>query len=146
MTNTSLPSVFHPCFIRGFVYFVAIVILSGCGSTYDAAVYGTASLDGQPLAKGIVSFHPEDGGAVALATLDESGAYRLQTGRAEGLKPGAYVVTVVSTKGSPSPGMTVAQIEALRITPKLYASKQSSTLRFDVKPGGNEIDLDLLSR
>jgi hypothetical protein len=129
----------------------ALVVLalnvSGCRGTYDATVKGTVSFDGKQLSRGTVSYYSTSTGSVAYARINEDGSYVVKTGRESGLPAGDYQVTVASNEppdkpsgangGPPPPGKS--------ITPDWYRSKQTSGLKFTVKPGSNVINLELTS-
>jgi hypothetical protein len=130
-----------------FIACAAICVgIIGCSGSYDAAVKGTVTLDGKALNRGTVAYHPVAGPA-AYARINEDGSYAMKTGRESGLPSGAYDVTVVANEapaqqsdakgGPPAPGKA--------ITPPWYRSKQTSGLKFEIKPGKNEINLDLSS-
>jgi hypothetical protein len=127
---------------------VALLFLSGCGGAYDSTVTGVVKIDGKNLPRGLVGFHPVSPGPSAYAVIDENGTYAVRTGRESGLPPGEYLVTVASNElpatersaqgGPPPPGKS--------ITPAWYRTKQASGLKFTVKPGKNEINLELTSK
>jgi hypothetical protein len=96
---------------------------------------GQVTLDGEPLTKGTVVFHPEKAGADAYATIDTSGTYSVRTGTDKGLEPGDYVVTVVATTGPPPYGKL--------ITPERYGSAKKSGLKVTVGAGDNRFDIPL---
>lgn len=116
----------------------------GC-SKYDASVRGSVSLDGTPLERGTVKYASTSDGPSAYGQVDSSGNYRLKTGREKGLPPGEYSVTVVAREavtdwngeGPPPPGKA--------IVPPWYRTPQHSSLKFNVGPGDNEINLELKS-
>ena len=80
--------------------------------------------------------------------IGEDGSYSIQTGREAGLPSGEYVVSVAANEaptaaqtakgGPPPPGKA--------ITPAWYRMKETSGLKFTVKPGKNEINLKLSSQ
>jgi hypothetical protein len=121
------------------------LIAIGCGGPYNASVTGEVVLDGQPVPTGGIAFIPTAGGPTAYAQVDSSGHYEVRTGNEEGLPAGNYGVTVVSREppasdrsklgGPPPPGKA--------ITPEWYADAKQTPLKFDVKPGKNEIKLEL---
>jgi hypothetical protein len=127
---------------------LALLGLSGCGGTYDATVAGIVKLDGKALPRGLVGFHPVSAGPSAYAVIDENGGYAVRTGRESGLPPGEYCVTVSANEppamertadgNPPPPGKS--------ITPVWYRTKQASGLKFTVKPGRNEINLELSTK
>ena len=78
-------------------------IALGCSHTpkYDSVVTGTVTVDGELAPGGIVTFHPADGGPVAIGNIHENGTYALRTGQgnlddADGgtVRSGEYIVTV----------------------------------------------------
>jgi hypothetical protein len=121
---------------------------AGCGGAYDSTARGIVALDGKTVPRGTVSFHPVSGGPAAYATIGEDGSYSIRTGREEGLPAGDYEVSVTANEppttsqsakgGPPPPGKS--------ITPAWYRMKETSGLRFSVKPGKNEINLELTSQ
>ncbi len=121
------------------------VTAAGCGGPYNASVSGDVMLDGQPVSTGGIAFIPTAGGPTAYAQIDSSGHYQIYTGKEEGLPAGNYGVTIVSREppatdrsklgGPPPPGKA--------ITPEWYADAKQTPLKFDVKPGKNEIKLEL---
>ena len=120
--------------------------ITGCGGAYDSTVAGTVTLDGNTVPRGTVTFAPVKGGPAGYARID-GGSYTVYTGREEGLPAGEYDVTVIANEaaaaqanangGPPPPGKA--------ITPAWYRSKDTSGLKFTVKPGSNTVDLPLSS-
>ena len=123
-----------------------ICSVAGCSGS-AASVSGMVTLDGQPLTTGNVSFHPEGaGGAPANGQIDAQGRYSLSTGTEAGLAPGNYVAVVVATKDPPQLyDKTGAEIPPIPITPGKYGNTATSDLKFQVKPGKNDIPLALQS-
>ena len=125
-----------------------LISTSGCGGTYNSTARGIVELDGKVVPRGMVSFHPVSGGPAAYAMIGEDGSYSIQTGREAGLPSGEYVVSVAANEaptaaqtakgGPPPPGKA--------ITPAWYRMKETSGLKFTVKPGKNEINLKLSSQ
>jgi hypothetical protein len=124
---------------------VSAVICVGCGGSDLATVTGVVTLDGASINGGSVLFAPEVSGALAFGNISPDGSYELQSAGGEGLKPGAYIAVVSHRKGVPSPGMTIAQIQALEMVPIRYTVKETSDLHKQVAPGENKIDLALVT-
>ena len=59
-----------------------IALLSGCGGP-DSTVQGTVTIDGELAHRGIVTFHPVDGGPTAYGSIGENGEYSLRVGRGD---------------------------------------------------------------
>jgi hypothetical protein len=124
------------------------VTLAGCGGVYDSSVSGMVTLDGNPVPRGTVSFHPASPGPAGYARIDSDGSYFVRTGREDGLPHGDYQVTVIaseppavsqSANGGPPPA-------GKPITPPWYRATETSGLKFTVQPGKNEINLELKSQ
>ena len=128
-----------------FAFFCGLlaIVASGC-SPYDSSVYGTLSLDGNPLDRGTVTFHPEAGSATAYAQVKEDGTFRAQVGGERGLPSGAYGVGVRVVEEIP-PKIEGDPPGFRSIIPLKYKNYRSSGLRFDIKKGKNTIEIDLKS-
>jgi hypothetical protein len=80
--------------------------------------------------------------------IGDDGSYSIRTGRETGLPSGEYQVSVAANEaaalsqtdkgGPPPPGKP--------ITPEWYRMKETSGLKFIVKPGKNEINLELTNK
>jgi hypothetical protein len=133
----------------------ALVCGAGCesGATDDLprnGVSGTITLDGQPLAKGLISFDPDKGqaDAVSAGAVVTEGSYSIA--RNEGLTPGKYRVSIRSSAGGESaatkeaPGMPPKKREKDPI-PEKYNAK--TTLSAEVTEGGSNVfDFELTSK
>jgi hypothetical protein len=142
----------------------SLIFVSGCGSGGKpppklgelVPVTGTVTMDGQPLAKATVVFHPtEDSGFHgSQAVTDENGKYKLETDigdgkMKEGALPGRYQVTV-SRLVKPATGEVVTIDPKASVGPMTMGAVQSIPMRFsalaqtvleaDVKAGGAPID------
>jgi hypothetical protein len=125
---------------------VAAIACVGCGGPYDATVTGVATLDGQPLPRGIVSFAPQTGGPLAYGRIQSDGRFSLWTGMEEGLASGAYAVTVMATEESPDRSQDGGPPPMGKlITPMWYQDPATSGLTFTIESGDNVIDLKLNS-
>jgi len=114
--------------------------LAGCAGDWGSAS-GTVTLDGAPLKEAAISFVPADGGATAYGQVKD-GAFSLSTGQKDGLKAGKYRVAV---SASTVPAMGTKEVAKL-LTPKKYASPETSGLEADVKSGSNSFKFDLNSK
>ncbi len=119
-----------------------MLLFSGCGSPHQSSATGKVTLDGKPLDRGTVTFHPLGEGAAAYSAIRPGGGYEIKTGSLEGLASGEYAVTVVATR--PPAGAGEEVIGEL-ITPVRYGTIEESDLRFTVTSGSNQINLELLS-
>jgi hypothetical protein len=129
-----------PPFVLVFA-FVALFV-AGCGTSYDATVNGTVTLDGQPLTKGNVAFVPVGEGAVANGAIQSDGAFTLHTATEQGLAPGRYKVTVVATD-PPPPGDD--ETPGVLLTPRVYGDVKTTPLVKEVVAGTNTFELPLVS-
>lgn len=119
----------------------------GCGSGL-AKVSGAVTMDGEPLRSGgdvraMVYFYPEDGtGAPAVGLVDEAGQYSIATGTQNGVKPGAYLVSISASQLLGEAEIGVPR-SGRRITPAKYADPRQSGLRVEVAKGSNTFDFAL---
>ena len=114
--------------------------LAGCAGDWGGAT-GTVTLDGAPLKEASISFVPTDGGATAYGQVKD-GAFALSTGSKDGLKAGKYRVSI---SASTIPQMGTKE-QAKLMTPKKYASPETSGLEEVVKSGSNSFKFELSSK
>jgi hypothetical protein len=126
----------------------AVAALAGCGG--GGSVSGKVTLDGEPLPSGTVTFHPVGPGPAAIGTIGSGGRYELAIGGDRTVPPGDYLVTVDATEAvtseppaAPGKGPPPPPKPPRRLTPARYADKDTTDLRFTLKPGSNTIDLRL---
>ncbi|BBO33340.1 carboxypeptidase-like regulatory domain-containing protein [Lacipirellula parvula] len=126
---------------------IIVIGIAGCSDANFSTVSGRVSLNGASLDGGAITFIPEAAGPLAYGNVAPDGTYSLQSsGGVEGLRPGNYTATVSYRSGRPSPGMTLAQIQALEKVPISYTTPETSDLKKEVKAGDNQIDLELVSK
>jgi hypothetical protein len=125
---------------------LAIVVFAGCNrSSQESQVSGRVTLDGDQIGPGTVVFAPLEGGKPATGSIEKDGSYLLNTSREVGLAAGKYKVAIsvrelpenVKRSDQPPPGK-------LRI-PGKYEQITTSGLEYEVAPGRNTIDIDLIS-
>lgn len=137
------------------------VALGGCGKKDPnlpdlVPVSGTVTVDGQPLAEGVVYFSPvgETRGVPAFGRTDAQGRYTLGSDKlGKGTPVGEYRVTIgkaVSADGSTPGGkdfdpMTDAGTVRQLLPPK-FSDPSATTLTATVEEGGKEIDFDLKTK
>ena len=122
------------------------ILMVGCSRNDFATVTGQVSLDGKLLDGGAITFVPETSGPLAYGDVAADGTYSLQSsGSQQGLKPGKYAATVSYRSGRPSPGMTLAQIQALEKVPVKYTTPETTEFHQEVVAGVNQIDLAMTS-
>lgn len=122
---------------------LGLLVLVGCSrrpadQPVIAPVSGTVTLDGRPLAKASVVFQSEKG-VLSFATTDADGRYELiyiRTDMGAGL--GNNTVRIASKIDGPVSPTWKDSI------PAIY--NVDSTLRVEVKPGGNVFDFNLESK
>ena len=138
---------------------VALLALAALGALWyffarsgDAQVSGKVTLDGAPVAGALVVFLRESaqGQGPSTAQSNDEGVYRLVGNAGGGIPAGKYKVAV--TKEALKDG-TVPQGERLEqarsqgllknILPKEYEECPTSPLAFELRPGGNTVDLEL---
>jgi hypothetical protein len=121
------------------------LLVTGCSS--NGSVSGTATLDGTPLKRGTVTFHPVGGGPAAVGSIVD-GKFELAIGNDRSVPPGDYVVTVEATEEISSAQASdpkKAPAPPKRLTPEKYASKDTTDLKVNVKAGSQKVPLELKS-
>ena len=120
------------------VVIAIFVCTAGCGKRDNrVAVSGTVTVNGQPLTRGIVWIHSDEGNP-AQAMLNRDGSFT-----ATEVTPGVVTLAVTEEPGasglakSKSPHFQTAKI------PEKYKSAQTSGLRFTVGPNSGPLTLNL---
>jgi len=125
---------------------LAAASMTGCGGKYDASVKGLVTFDGKSLPRGTIKFSPKQGGPAAYGLIESDGSYSIMTGREKGLPSGQYTVTVVANEPSvPNSNPSLPPAPGKPITPEWFRDQATSPLKYAVKPGRNEINMDLTS-
>jgi len=107
---------------------------SGCkGGTSMTPVSGRVTLNGQPLTKGHVTFHPNKDkgntfGGVCVGEINAQGEYKLQTNGKPGAPLGWYKVTVDATEKTPDNTKPPTQ----SLVPRTYALPDITPLEKEV--------------
>ena len=153
-----------------------ILVITSCGGTDDGLgrrfpVSGKVTYNGKPLAKGSISFVPDDPKGVGASGAIENGSYAMSTGgNSDGARSGKYKVTITAKedssakakadfekaraalpKGSgtenlgfvPRQFVTKAEAEAKSLIPAGYGDVRTTTLTAEVKEQSNTIDFKL---
>ena len=140
-------------------FFVAVLAaavvagLPGCGPGYEIAeVEGVVKVDGKPLSRAAVEFHPDPDagthGPYSVAETDEDGRYTLRyaipakaaAGRKDGVVVGKHKVLVLDLWAA-----TDAGAGRLRFASD-YTQLATTPLTREVRPGKQTIDLELSAK
>jgi hypothetical protein len=136
----------RPC--RG-AALAALLLAPACGPARPelAPVWGKVTYKGEPVTKGTVSFKPVDpAGSPASGTIDADGSYSLQSNEpGDGALPGEYKVAVSTVTTDQIldyiPKKRVAKPKSP--VPEKYANPETSGITRTVKPGRNDIPIEL---
>ena len=126
----------------------AVNLLLGCApGGLESQVSGTVTLDGKAVGPGTITFAMKSASSnPATGAIEKDGSYRLKTARTAGLHPGTYQVSLTVFEAAQGrPGERLYGPSKM-ITPEKYSSTATSGLEYEVKPGGNTIDIDLSSK
>lgn len=125
---------------------LSTLLILGCGQSSDrpetGEVSGVVTLDGDPLPEARVVFAPTEGGQSSEATTDANGHYELvYRGDEMGAKVGEHKVYVSTFEEEylDDTGKMIGGREEL--VPQQYNT--NTTLTKEVKPGANDIPLEL---
>lgn len=124
------------------------VAVAGCSrGGLESEVSGTVTLDGKPVGPGSVVYGSADSrGNVATGPVQHDGAYIMKTSREVGLAAGHYraAVSIREMPTNLQPGERAPPGKSL--IPEKYEAMETSGLEFEVKPGGNTINIELTSK
>src|SRR5262245_41005766 len=119
----------------------ALVLALGCGSRKFAPVSGTVTLDGQPLAKAVVTVIPVvekgaiDAGESSTGTTNEKGEFTLKsTSGKNGARVGKHKVSI--SMQQTKVGESDERTRTVELLPKRYNEK--TELTWDVLSGGTD--------
>ncbi len=122
---------------------LGVASLAGCSRSDQPAlgqVQGSVVLDGKPLKKATVSFHPADKGRQSCGYTDKDGHYQLTYLRdIMGAKVGQHKITI-RTAGAED----TEAAHAKELVPAKYNAQ--TTLERAVKGGENHFDFDLSTK
>jgi hypothetical protein len=127
----------------------AAAVLTGCGKSSDAAVTGTVSLQGKPLAAVTITLIPEAGGDKLTGSSDAKGQFSIPTGGKAA--SGSYKVVVVDPLGSRAGGrggraddpyVADQNIPKNPAIPPKFGSEQTTTAKVTIEPG-KPVTIDL---
>ena len=138
-----------------------VAILVGCGHRGPAVefVEGTVLFENKPVASGTVFFLPEADdvdGIPAIGRTNVDGMFRLnamQGARAgAGTAVGRYRVTIIKQTSPPIPEPDASGVlppppdnfEVRDLLPAIYADRETTPLRADVRPGRNQFKFELV--
>lgn len=140
MSRTNISSLMLAC--------LASILASAVGcrpSPKTATVSGTAMVDGQPLADGVVTFRPmADTSGPEFSGKVVRGAYRVPIN----VRPGNYAVEVRSWKKSGKKVTSPFGVEVEETVPGLpeYYAGPQTTLSAKLTPGSNTVDFPLTAK
>jgi hypothetical protein len=126
---------------------VAIVLfeVAGCGATNVSEIDGTVTLNGQPLAKGLITFSGEGSGTGTGGGSIRDGKYRVKD-----LPPGKYHVQIAGEPenkfiepNSPEAQRTLTDEEIRAMSDPLPAGTTGTEQHVEVKPGPQTHDFAL---
>ncbi|MCC6123969.1 MAG: hypothetical protein IT426_03330 [Pirellulales bacterium] len=128
---------------------VTVALLSAVGCEQSglnlATVRGTVKYQGKALNRGSVVFTPEAGtcGPQAVGMIQPDGTFEMRTNNVSGAVVGKHKVTVILRRIlTPDEEKRLVVPESL--VPVKYAREEETPLRFEVKPGSNELPLELI--
>ena len=126
---------------------MVVCLAAGCGGARSGSVNGTVTLDGQPLAKGIISFSGNSSGAGTGGGSIVAGKYEIRD-----LPPGEYHVHIAGEPenkfiepNSPEAQRTLSDEEIRAMSDPLPAGTTGTEHTATVKAGDQTLDFSLHS-
>jgi hypothetical protein len=135
-----------PCFLAWL-----LLTLAGCsGSLPDVApVRGVVTIDGKPLPtfkNAAVIFTPKQGRTAKSVISPANGSFELTTYETgDGARIGTHAVAVSATVEDRTVQTEKAYPGVRSVIPEKFADRDRSGLVFEVKPGGNVVEIQLRS-
>ena len=125
-----------------------IAVFVGCrGSSMESEVSGTVTLDGNRIGPGTIVFAPAAaGGKPATGSIESDGSYKLKTSRESGLAAGPYRVAISVRKMPENIKRGERPPLGKLLIPEKYEDETKSGLQYEVSPGRNRINIELVSR
>ena len=130
----------------------ALAFLAGCGRAKMGQVFGKITFQGEPVTAGSITFAPQapedqfEAGKSASGVPDDNGEFQLSTFRKD---DGALVGPHIVSYQAPGPPETVDPVvfaQRLERYKKYGKLKMPTGHVVEVKPGKNEITLELVTR
>jgi hypothetical protein len=120
---------------------LAAAVLYGCGKSSDAAVTGTVTLQGKPLAGVTITLVPDAGGDKFVGSSDAQGNFSIPTGGKA--VSGGFKVVVIDPVTARVGGKTRADDPYIAdqnmpknpAIPSKFAAEQTTTARVSIEPG-----------
>ena len=127
---------------------VLVAVFVGCrASSMESEVSGTVTLDGNKIGPGTIVFAPAGGsGKPATGSVESDGSYQLKTSRESGLAAGAYRVAISIRKMPENVKRGERPPLGKLLIPEKYEDEHKSGLQYEVSPGRNTINIELVSR
>ncbi len=125
-----------------------LAIVIGCrGGSMQSEVSGSVTLDGNKIGPGTIVFAPiGPGGKPATGSIESDGTYKLKTSRDAGLAAGSYRVAVSIRKMPENVKRGDRPPLGKLLIPEKYEDETKSGLQYDVSPGRNTINVELVSK
>jgi hypothetical protein len=125
-----------------------MALLVGCrGSSMESEVSGIVTLDGNKIGPGTIVFAPAiANGKPATGSIESDGSYKLKTSRDSGLGAGTYRVAVSIRKMPENVKRGDRPPVGKLLIPEKYEDETKSGLQYDVSPGRNTVNIELVSR
>ncbi len=113
----------------------------------ESDVSGTVTLDGNKIGPGTIVFAPVNtGGKPATGSIERDGSYQLRTSRDAGLAAGSYRVAVSVRKMPENVKRGERPPVGKLLIPEKYEDEHKSGLQYEVSPGRNTINIELVSK
>ena len=118
---------------------IGLLVLTGCKEGVSTAT-GTVTFDGQPVAKGAITFVKQEGDLVREGAVIQDGRFQAK------LPPGEYKIELNSQKvvGKRTQKGFDGKDEVLELTEELFPDRYNSktTLTTKIAPGTNTVNLE----
>lgn len=122
-----------------------LFVASGCGGGEQTGqtLYGTVSLNGEPVDNGVIKFNKKTAGSTSVAPIQSNGSYEAKMSRSvAGIEPGEYVVDIESWQVEPGQSRDGKEYpNGLSAVPPEYRPGGEKEFTVSIAPNSdNEVD------
>lgn len=123
---------------------VGCVLFVGCGEEPGALVHGKVTYKGKPFDKGTIMFYPNGKGQASYGRIQPDGTFQLMNPhKTDRIEPGKYVAVILAGNDEIAAMKEDPSYPVQPAVPFKFSSASSSPLKYEVKLGNNDFDINL---
>jgi len=124
---------------------ICCAVFAGCrGEEPGGIVRGKVTYKAKPLDQGTVFFYPNGSGQASYGNVQKDGTFQLlNTHKTERIEPGNYVAVILAGNNQIAAMKEDPLYPVQPVVPFKFSSVTTSPLKYEVKLGENEFDINL---